>query len=99
MENLNTLEKENLILEKIDFIYKNFSQILLSKEDFMQVIEQSLDPNIRDYLKDHTIKEYYTVQVNQYWEIIENDRVNQVKAEEKYKNVYEKLLLEHKKEN
>ena len=102
MGGLSISEKKNLINEKISNIYTNFAQILFTKEEFLDAIEQSFEENQKQYLKENTIKEYYNSQASKFWNKIENDRANELllqeEAKKQYKNMYEKLLLDHKQE-
>ena len=102
MGGLSISEKKNLISDKIKNIYTNFSQILFTKEEFLDAIEQSFEGNQVKYLKENTIKEFYDSQTTKFWDKIENDRANELiikeEAKKKYQEMYEELLLDHKKE-
>ena len=91
-------EKRNMISEKINQIYFNYPKIAEqkgTKEDFMYAIEQSLEDNEKKYLEDNTIANYYQSKIDNIWNKIKIDRA---KESEKYKDIYRKLLTDHKKE-
>lgn len=94
MGGLSIADKKNLINEKINNIYTNFSKVLLTKNEFLDAIEQSFEKNEAEYLKENTLKEYYNSLANKFWDKIENDRANEIllqeEAKKQYKNMYEK---------
>lgn len=98
MGGLSEAEKKNLINDKICNIYINYSKIVISKDDFIYAIEQSLSENERTYLENNAIKKYYNNEINKFWEKIEIDKIKELEMNEKYEKIYKDLLLQHKKE-
>ena len=102
MGGVSSTEKKNIIIDKINNIYTNFSQIFNTKDEFLQAIEQSFEENEKEYLNDKTLNKFYDSQANKFWGKIESDRAKELKiekeAKEKYQNIYEKLLSVHMEE-
>ena len=96
MGGLNEAQKKNLIKEKIRDIYNNYSKIVISKDDFIYAIEQSLSENEKTYLENNAIKNYYNNEINKFWEKIEIEKIKEINI--KYLEIFKELLLQHKKE-
>ena len=84
MGGLNEIEKKNIILERINTVYFEFSGIIENKDDLINIIEQSLKEEEKKLLSDKSILQYYMNKINQIWDKIENDRY-----------FYQILLSEH----
>ena len=87
MGGLNEIEKKNIILDKINKVYFEFSSIIENKNDLINIIEQSFKEEEKKYLSDKSILKYYNNRINLIWDKIENDRY-----------IYLRLLPMHRKE-
>ncbi len=87
MGGLNEIEKKNIILDKINTVYFEFSSIIENKNDLINIIEQSFKEEEKKYLSDKSILKYYNNRINLIWDKIENDRY-----------IYLRLLPMHRKE-
>lgn len=87
MGGLNEIEKKNIILERINTVYFQFSNIIENKNDLINIIEQSLKEEEKNYLSDKSILQYYNNRINQIWDKIVNDRY-----------IYLRLLPIHRKD-
>ena len=87
MGGLNEIEKKNIILERINTVYFELSNIIENKNDLINIIEQSLKEEEKKYLSDKSILQYYNDRINQIWDKIVNDRY-----------IYLRLLPIHRKD-
>lgn len=93
MGGLNSAETKNLIYKKIYQLYISYNNMIESKEDLINIIEQSLNDEEAKYIRENEIREYFLKEIDIILKREQKEKCRILSIQENFIKKIESILL------